>query len=207
MGFEGPYGVYHSQYDDFYWMSHFGDPGFHYHATLSTIWGMMALRLANARIYPFDHEAYAREIGSYVEEIAGSAEASIAPDLGLLSGRIEGLLKTARRLNEDIERLLSQGSPIPQATLQAVNAALMQVERDFGSPGGIPGRPWFKHLIYACKYTYAPEVLPGITEAVENKDWARAKEQIALLAQAVERADRNLEEARIKLPRTRTSTR
>ena len=60
--------------------------------------------------------------------------------------------------------------------------------------------PWFKHLIYACKFTYDPEVLPGITEAFEEKDWARAKEQIALLAQAVDRADGTLEEVLTKAP-------
>ncbi len=207
LGFEGPYGVYHSQYDDFYWMSHFGDPRFQYHATLATLWGMAALRLANAQIYPFDYEAYAGEIGSYVKEISSSGDASISPDLDLLASRIESFRKTARELNGHIERLLSQGSRVSSATLQAVNAALMQAERDFGSPGGIPKRPWYKHLIYACRFTYDPEVLPGLTEAVEEKDPARAKEQIALLAQAVGRADGTLEEVLTKVLKRRTSTR
>jgi N-acetylated-alpha-linked acidic dipeptidase len=207
MGFQGPYGVYHSQFDDFYWMSNFGDPQFRYHATMGTLWGMTALRLANARIYPFDYEAYAGEIDSYVKEVSCSGQASISPDLEILAGRIEGFRRTAREVNGHIERLLSQGSSVPSSTLRAVNAALMQVERDLGSPGGIPGRPWFKHLIYACKFTYAPEVLPGLTEAVEEKDWARAKEQIALLAQAVDRADRTLEEVLTKVLKKRISTR
>ena len=207
MGFQGPYGVYHSQFDDFYWMSNFGDPQFRYHATMGTLWGMTALRLANARIYPFDYEAYAGEIDSYVKEVSRSGQASISADLELLAGRIEGFRRTAREVNGHIERLLSQGSSVPSSTLRAVNAALMQVERDLGSPGGIPGRPWFKHLIYACKFTYAPEVLPGLTEAVEEKDWARAKEQIALLAQAVDRADRTLEKVLTKVLKKRISTR
>ena len=62
MGFNGPYGVYHSQYDNFYWMEHFGDPQFRYHPTMSIIWGMAALRMANADILPFDYAAYAEEI-------------------------------------------------------------------------------------------------------------------------------------------------
>jgi N-acetylated-alpha-linked acidic dipeptidase len=207
MGFEGPYGVYHSQYDDLYWMTHFGDPEFRYHATLGTIWGMATLRLANAQIYPLDYEAYAAEIGSYVKDVSRSSEASIAADLDLLLGRVESFRKTAQKLNGQIERSLSQESPIPPATLQAINGALMQVERDFGSPGGIPKRPWYKHLIYACRFTYDPEVLPGLTEAVEEKDWARAKEQIALLAQAVDRADRTLDEVLTKVLKSRTSAR
>ncbi len=207
MGFEGPYGVYHSQYDDFYWMAHFGDPQFRYHAALTTIWGMSTLRLADAQIYPLDYEAYAGEIGAYVKEIADRGEPSISSDLSALADRIESFRKTARELNGHIERLLSQENPIPPATLKAINGALMQVERDFGSPGGIPKRPWYKHLIYACKFTYDPEVLPGVTEAVEDKDLARAKEQIALLAQAVGRADRTLGEVLTKILKERTQTR
>jgi N-acetylated-alpha-linked acidic dipeptidase len=80
----------------------------------------------------------------------------------------------------------------------------MQIERDFGFSGGIPKRPWFKHLIYACKFTYAPEVLPGVTEAVEEKDWALAKEQISLLDKAISRADRTLQEVLIKMPKNQS---
>jgi len=39
-GFDGPYGVYHSVLDDFYWMSHFGDPGFVYHTAMVRVWGL-----------------------------------------------------------------------------------------------------------------------------------------------------------------------
>ena len=166
---------------------------------MATLWGMTALRLANAQIYPFDYEAYAGEIGTYVKEIAGQGESPISPDLDLLVGRIKRFQENARELNGHIDRLLSREGKISSGTLQAINAALMQAERDFGFPGGIPKRPWFKHLIYACKFTYDPEVLPGLTEAVEEKDWARAKEQIALLAQAVSRADRTLQEVLTKV--------
>jgi N-acetylated-alpha-linked acidic dipeptidase len=39
MGFGGDYGVYHSAYDSFYWMEHFGDPGFVYHTAAAQLWG------------------------------------------------------------------------------------------------------------------------------------------------------------------------
>ncbi|MGH9704759.1 MAG: M28 family metallopeptidase, partial [Candidatus Acidiferrales bacterium] len=51
--FTGPYGVYHSMYDDFYWMNHFADPGYKYHALISTLWGTLALRLGNADVIPY----------------------------------------------------------------------------------------------------------------------------------------------------------
>jgi N-acetylated-alpha-linked acidic dipeptidase len=53
--FDGPYGVYHSAYDDFYWMNHFGDPSYRYHTLMSPTMGRdLALRLSNADVLPFD---------------------------------------------------------------------------------------------------------------------------------------------------------
>ena len=57
----------------------------------------------------------------------------------------------------------------------------MQVERNWCNPNGIPGRPWFKHSLYAARYTYAHLELPGLTEASEAGDWKRANEQEKIL--------------------------
>ena len=55
MSFDGPYGVYHSIYDNHQWVSRIGDPGFRYHTAMTKLWGLMALRLANADVLPFDY--------------------------------------------------------------------------------------------------------------------------------------------------------
>src|SRR5262249_26950590 len=60
--FDGPYGVYHSVYDNFFWMNQFGDPGYRYHTLMSVVWGRLALRLANADLLPFDFAAYGRSL-------------------------------------------------------------------------------------------------------------------------------------------------
>ena len=70
LGFEGDYGVYHSAYDDFYWMNHFGDPGYRYHTLMSQLWGVTALRLANADLLPFNFATYASNIRQFVNELA-----------------------------------------------------------------------------------------------------------------------------------------
>jgi transferrin receptor-like protein len=53
---------------------------------------------------------------------------------------------------------------------------------------GLPDRPWFQHLIYACRYPYLPLVLPGLTEAVEGHDTVRVREREEVLAAALHRA-------------------
>src|SRR6202020_3069046 len=67
--FDGDYGVYHSAYDDFYWMNHFGDPGYRYHTLISQLWSVTALRLANAGLLPFDFASYASNIPQFVDEL------------------------------------------------------------------------------------------------------------------------------------------
>ena len=67
--FTGPYGVYHSMYDDFFWMNHFGDPGYRYHALMAQLWGVLALRLANAEILPYDFDFYGENIRQFVADL------------------------------------------------------------------------------------------------------------------------------------------
>src|SRR5579863_111461 len=74
LGFEGDYGVYHSAYDDFFWMNHFGDPGYKYHTLMSQLWGVTALRLANADLLPFDFATYASNIRQFINDLAKANE-------------------------------------------------------------------------------------------------------------------------------------
>src|SRR6185312_13272348 len=68
MGFGGDYGVYHSAYDSFYWMSHFGDPTFAYHVTAAQLWGTIAMRLADASGLPLDYRDYAGQVREFFDE-------------------------------------------------------------------------------------------------------------------------------------------
>src|SRR5712671_3411508 len=68
MGFNGDYGVYHSAYDSFYWMAHFGDPTFQYHVAAAQIWGTVALRIADAEGLPLDYVDYATQLREFVNE-------------------------------------------------------------------------------------------------------------------------------------------
>ncbi|MFP4081510.1 MAG: M28 family metallopeptidase [Candidatus Aminicenantes bacterium] len=189
MGFSGPYGVYHSQYDNFYWMSHFGDPQFRYHATMSKIWGMAVLRLANADILPFDYAFYAEEISNYIKEMDHRIKESLTPDINSLLEAVDEFRANAQELNKNINGIITSEGPLSDQSVDIINSSLMEVERCFGHGQGIPDRPWFKHLIYAPEYTYAAQVLPGINEAIRNEDWKRAGQQISILRKAIERAN------------------
>ena len=192
LGFEGTYGVYHSAYDDFFWMNHFGDPGYHYHTLMSQLWGVLALRLANADILPFDFASYAGNIRAFVNELAKGKDLQ-ALDLKSLFEAIDNFEAAGKRLNESARRSLASGALDPKSAV-ALNHGEMQVERNWLNPDGIPGRPWFKHILYGARFTYAHLELPGLTEAVEKQDWDTAKEQADILLRALQKNTKLVEE-------------
>jgi N-acetylated-alpha-linked acidic dipeptidase len=183
LGFEGPYGVYHSAYDDFFWMNHFGDPGYRYHTLMSQLWGVLALRLANADLLPFDFANYAANIRQFVNELAKGKDMSPL-DLKPILEAIDDFEAAGKRLDESTNRALASGA-IDSKLAATINHGTMQVERNWLNPDGIPGRPWFKHILYGARFTYAHLELPGLTEAVEKQDWSTAKQQAEILRQAL----------------------
>jgi N-acetylated-alpha-linked acidic dipeptidase len=183
LSFDGPYGVYHSMYDNFYWMNHFGDPGYRYHTLMSQLWGVLALRLANADLLPFDFSSYANNIRDFVNDLAKGKDLSQL-DLNPMLTEIDHFTAAGVRLSRSLETALTSSNLSPQQT-ELLNEGMMQVERNWLNPDGIPGRPWFKHMLYGARYTYAHLELPGLTEAVEKQDWPTARNQAALLQKAL----------------------
>jgi N-acetylated-alpha-linked acidic dipeptidase len=64
----------------------------------------------------------------------------------------------------------------------------MSLERAVLDPPGIPGRPWFRHLIYAPLPSYKAETLPAVREAAVAGNAASARLQIARLAERLDAA-------------------
>lgn len=189
--FDGDYGVYHSAYDDVFWMNHFGDPDFRYHTLMSQLWGVTALRLSNADLLPFDFAAYASNIRQFVNELT-QGKGMGALDLTGIRKDIDVFEAEGQRLNESASRMLTSGK-IDSQLAETVNRGMMQVERNWINPEGIPGRSWFKHILYGARFTYAHLELPGLTEAVEKQDWSTARQQAAILDRALQTNSKLLE--------------
>ena len=187
LSFTGPYGVYHSVYDNHAWMNKFGDPGFQRHAAMARVWGVMALRLANADIVPLDYRSTAARVREFVAETANAARAADKPALRAAADAAEKFAAAAEQAGHRVDAMLAAGPPAAPAAA-AADSMLMRAERAFLDPAGIPDRPWYRHLLYAPKPTYAAEVLPGVTEAIEAGDRKRLDEQVARLAAALTRA-------------------
>lgn len=183
--FDGSYGVYHSAYDDFYWINHFGDPGYRNQALMTELWGTLALRLADSDILPYDFAFYARQIRSYVHQLDARSNLRAHLDLAPIEKRIDAFEAAATSLNQTTSAALASGN-VSAPAAEILNRALMQVERNWCNPNGIPGRPWFQHVLYASRYTYAHLELPGIAEAAEKADWHVVAQQTEILNRALE---------------------
>ena len=82
-------------------------------------------------------------------------------------------------------------------THQALNDILLHVERAMTRAEGLPRRPWFRHHIYAPGfYTgYGVKTLPGVREAIEQRDWDEAAEQIEIVAGVLRRVTAEIDRA------------
>ena len=196
--FDGQYGVYHSMYDDHYWVEHFGDPGFHYHLIITRLWGTLALRLADADVLPLDFASYAANIRAFAGDLDKNSKVQPNVDLAPLYSDIDEFEKAGKDLNAAVAAALASGR-LNAAYAGRLNQQLMQVELNWLAEQGIPGRPWFKHLLYAARYTYAHLELPGLTEAAEKADWKTAKEQVVLLEAAIKKNTELLRSAKEQL--------
>jgi N-acetylated-alpha-linked acidic dipeptidase len=195
-GFVGDYGVYHSLYDDFYWMKNFGDPTFSYHAALAQLMGVMALRLGEADMLPFDYPAYASEISRTVNSMAARAG-----HMGMESSTVQAITDAAAQFSVAAGRA-SQASrsasheQIDVAAENKINRDFVKVEQALLAPEGLAGRPWYKHTIYApgTYAGYAAEVLPGVNEALDKNDPEIFQREANALTAALRRASARLDE-------------
>lgn len=204
MIFDGPYGVYHSLYDDFNWMQRFGDPGFRYHAAMSRLWGLLAMRFADSELLPLDYSIYADELAGYLkglDKIAPPAffDSDIRPLIKQCAEWRDAAARVAKTLEGFRNAEFFSNSDSPQGAFAAVrlqnekiNFNLMAEERAWLDGDGLPGRSWFRHLVYAPLPSYEAETLPGLREALEAKDLEAAREQ-------AKRLERSLEKARASL--------
>jgi N-acetylated-alpha-linked acidic dipeptidase len=196
MGFGGDYGVYHALYDDFYWMKHFGDPTFAYHATAARILATMALRFDEADILPFDYAAYASEIARAANDLAARATTQTNGETKLkaVTEAATELSAAASHASQALKGISSE--TVDPAKAMKINRALANVEQAFLAPEGLSGRPWYKHTIYAPgSYAgYAAEVMPGVSEALDRRDAAALHREEESLAAALRRAAARLDD-------------
>ncbi len=199
-GFGGQGGVYHSQYDDYTWMTKFGDPGFLYHAAAGRVAAAMVLRVANADVLPYDYVEFARTMRRYLAPIDKSvADHHWSVPTTALRGAIDHLEREGSSFALVRDSVLA--TTPSNAMLERANQALMRVERALTRPEGLRTRPWFRSLVYVADENngYANMPLPSVNEAIRTNDERLTKAEVDDLAARFERAAQAVADARESL--------
>ncbi|XP_077246597.1 peptidase M28 family protein [Tasmannia lanceolata] len=199
------YPVYHSIFDDFLWMTKYGDPEFQRHLAVGQIWGLVSLKLADAEILPFSYAGYAQELESYVRSLDSRLKsvASYPPTvtaplffaLGCLTNAIESFRKSQKAL-EGGKSVFAGYNTLTIISRKDLNDRLMLAERSFTDVDGLPNKPWYKHLIYApmTHDDYRSTPLPGISDALtiavmrnSTEAWSDVNHEIWRVSRAIMR--------------------
>jgi N-acetylated-alpha-linked acidic dipeptidase len=220
---EGTGGEYHTMFDTYDHYCRHLDPKFEYGIALTTLCGLVTLRLVEADLVPFDFEAQAATIKDYaieLEEVAGKMRETTArhnawleegiyelvadpvdpksppepkaavPYLNFapLNNAVDRLQAAANRYAKAQTRLLSGELTLSTSAMAELNQILFRSERTLIREKGLPGRPWFRHQLYAPgRYTgYSVKTLPGIREAIEERQWDEVDGQIEQAATHLE---------------------
>jgi N-acetylated-alpha-linked acidic dipeptidase len=203
-GGEAEYGAYHSVYDSYDHFIRFGDPKSDYGLAQAKTTGRMMLRLANADFLPFETSTLADTVARYAKEVEDLAQTM----------RVE-TEETNRQIRERTMEIAADPTkpfvaPAPEAPVPFLNFAplhnavsrlqkasrsarvddrtAMNLERLLTRSEGLPNRWWYKHHVYAPGfYTgYGVKTLPGIREAIEQRKWSDANDQIVIAARLLE---------------------
>ena len=149
----------------------------------SRLAAVLLARLANASVVAFDYEALGRYLGQLVARVGTDSTAvGVTGELAQLAAAAARLEASGRAFNAARDRSVERVAPAPAVTRMhaAANASLRQVERALTRPTGLIGRPNMRNLVMASDRDngYSNIPLPGIDEALRDRDVERARREI-----------------------------
>uniref|UniRef100_A0A8V5FPR9 Glutamate carboxypeptidase 2 n=1 Tax=Melopsittacus undulatus TaxID=13146 RepID=A0A8V5FPR9_MELUD len=192
------YPVYHSVYETYEIVEKFYDPTFKNHLTVAQVRGGLVFELANSAVLPFDCRDYASALSNYAHIIYNLSR-NHEEELATYNVSFDALFSAVKNFTEVAasfhERLQQIDSNNPLA-VRSLNDQLMFLERAFIDPLGLPGRPFYRHIIFApsSHNKYAGESFPGIYDAMfdieskadQREAWEEVKRQISIAAFTVQ---------------------
>jgi len=192
----GRSGIYHSNYDNFAWFERFGDPDWIYGPMLARADGLLALRLANADLLPYDVTRYATDTRTHVNTLFEVAEQrSIEVSLDRLVDATTDLERAADALDQARTARVLAG-PVPAGEAERINAAFIGLEKAWLDDRGLQDRPWSRSLYVSPDpfSGYASWMLPGLRYEIETDDPTEVPEWETRYVDAIQRLTRRMDE-------------
>ena len=192
---------YHSNYDSFWWMDNYGDPGFKYHATMAKILALLTAKLAEEPVVQFNATDYALGLKGYlnrVKEKAKDLETVQSNTFDALDRAIEHFQRVSTEFDYHAAELAqltrfrtSERSFVQlHASIRTTNTKYKLLERQFLHAPGLDGRSWFKHVVFAPgRWTgYAGATFPGIVESIDDKNSTNIDRWVEIVEGTIRRA-------------------
>ncbi|KAF0912113.1 hypothetical protein E2562_013008 [Oryza meyeriana var. granulata] len=149
-----------------------------YYGKVTEIWGLLALRLADDPVLPFDYQTYASQLQEHAN--AFSAMMKNSKSVNMMNRFVDDLSDAAMEVLKEAKDLdVSDGYSLMRRRL--LNNRLLLAERSFLQPDGLQGRGWFKHLLYSPPEDYESKLsfFPGVADAISRSSSSSAKERRA----------------------------
>jgi N-acetylated-alpha-linked acidic dipeptidase len=211
MYYGADYGMYHSIYENFHWMTTVVDPEFRYHRVMAEMQGLVALRLANADLLPLDFAEEARYWRRAYRDLERVAEERgfRVPRLGEALELIDGWEEEATKVGGEIDELLREhpGRNGSGEALRELNRKLLLTPRDFLRAEGRAGAPTERNLFAGSSYEsedVSGSTLPGLRFSLDRGDMESAKREADLYLAALARRLETLESIRAEIRRSET---
>eukprot|EP01137_Pigoraptor_chileana_P024408 Opistho-2@92314 len=193
------YPLYHSMHDGFAWLDKL-DPGFAAHTTVVRVWGATALRLLDARALPLNAITMAKSLLKQTDALAatlshGNEEDDAYTDaIHVLRMAVVGLKNAANAFHQRLA-VVAADENASATELRRMNDRLAWVERALVAPEGLPGRPWYRHLVNApsALNSYSGSGFPGAVDAHARGDADQTRRALARVTAAIVAAARSLD--------------
>jgi N-acetylated-alpha-linked acidic dipeptidase len=115
-------------------------------------------------------------------------------ELAPLDSAVDRLKRSAKAYDQ---ALAKNGAHLSAAQLARLQFLMLDIDQTLAPEIGLPGRSWYKNLIYAPgRYTgYESKTLPGVREAIEDRRWSDVDRYAKLTAGALNAYSDRLDQA------------
>lgn len=191
------YPMYHSAYETFYLVDKIMDKGFKFHTAVGQIWTEVARDLADSLILPFDITDYS----TVLEDLADTLLKEFGLQMnknGLDTNLLREAVSNFTQACEDFKKRTETANLNDPFELRQINDQLMQLDRAFLDPAGLPGRRLKRHIIFAESSidTYSGSSFPGLADALTEirvgnnieKQWEDVRKHFSVILYSIQSA-------------------
>jgi N-acetylated-alpha-linked acidic dipeptidase len=176
----GSYGTYHSTMDSIMYSELFADPDYVSHVTTGRWWGLLALRLADNVVLPFDFSSYALVMSDAVSSVEASLKVAAERYPGVDAVDFAELRRAIGTFGANVQefhkQLAALDADASSGEVRYWNDKLMYLERHLTLDSGLPHRGWYKHVVFGPGFYdgYGGTGFPGLADGIAFHDSADA---------------------------------